>query len=297
MVGSYGVGLTFDLSEHPRAGETVRSRQFRIEHGGKGSNQAVAAARLGAHTALLTAVGNDVFADEAIQLWNREGVDAHVVRCDAATMVGGIFVEASGENRIVIAPGALDELRADHVTGFAHTIAGADVVVTQLEAPVEATAQALRIARDHGVRTVLNPAPVPVDLGLGLLEGADYLTPNVHEARRLLGDEALSAQTCAHRLADVTGAVVVLTVGAEGALLSNGSGVVAVPAPRADRVVDTTGAGDTFTAALAVALASGATDEDAVRHGCRAASWSVGFPGVIAGLPTAADVGFMEGDS
>src|SRR5881275_2042734 len=136
VVGSYGVGLTVELDRMPAAGETVIGRSFRTDHGGKGSNQAVGAARLGADVDFLTAIGDDTFGHEAIALWEAEGVRAMPVVVDAPTMTAPIFVEPSGENRIVIVPGALAELGSDHVDAFAERIAAADVCVVQLEIPV-----------------------------------------------------------------------------------------------------------------------------------------------------------------
>src|SRR5919205_48853 len=133
VVGSYGVGLTVELERMPEVGETVVGRSFRVDHGGKGSNQAVGAARLGAGVDFLTAVGDDSFGHDAIALWEAEGVDAEPLVADAATMTAPIFVEPSGQNRIVVVPGALERLARAHVDAFAGRIPAADVCVVQLE--------------------------------------------------------------------------------------------------------------------------------------------------------------------
>jgi len=266
IVGSYGVGLTVELDRVPEAGETVIGRAFRRDHGGKGSNQAVGCARLGAEVDFLTAIGDDAFGHDALALWQEEGVTADAVRASAATMVAPIFVEPSGENRIVVVPGALAELSRAHVDAFADRIAAADICVVQLEIPLDTALYALEVARHAGVRTILNPAPAPAE---PIAPTVDYVTPNETEASAVSG---------------VRGALV-LTLGDLGAQL----GAERVPALPAT-VVDTTGAGDAFTAAFAVALAEGLSDLDAVRWGCAAGAHMVEHPGVVPGLPTRAEL-------
>jgi ribokinase len=266
VVGSYGVGLTVELDRIPEAGETVVGRSFRTDHGGKGSNQAVGAARLGAEVDFLTAIGDDAFGRAALELWQQEKVRVEAVLADAPTMTAPIFVEPSGENRIVIVPGALEQLSSAHVDGFADRIAVADVCVVQLEIPLETALHALAVARSEGVRTILNPAPAPRE---PIVCEVDYLTPNETEAPAVSG----------------AGGTLVLTLGDQGARLGDRL-VPAFPAS----VVDTTGAGDAFTAAFAVGLAEGLSDLDAVRWGCAAGAHMVEHPGVVPGLPTRAQL-------
>jgi ribokinase len=267
VVGSYGVGLTFGVERLPGRGETLIGTLFRTDHGGKGSNQAVGAARLGAEVVLLTAVGEDAFGDGAFELWADEGVDASgVVRAPLPTMTAAILVEGSGDNRIVIVPGALGALTPAHVDAFAPQIAAADILLVQLEIPVETALHALGVARSAGVRTILNPAPAP---STPIAAAADYLTPNESEAFAVEG-------------ADGT---LVVTLGEQGARLRDNQ-VPAFPA----RAVDTTGAGDAFCAAFAVALAEGSSDVDAVRCGCAAGAHMVEHEGVIPGLPNRAQL-------
>ena len=263
VVGSYGVGLTFELARAPDAGETVVGRGFRTDHGGKGSNQAIGAARLGAEVALLTAVGDDAFGDGAFALWREEGVDASaVLRVAEPTMCAAILVEAGGQNRIAIVPGALAALTPAHVDAFAPRIAAADVLLVQLEIPVATALHALEVGRAAGVTTILNPAPAPER---PIAPAVDYLTPNETEAPAVAGAQGTT----------------VLTLGERGARLGDEL-VPALPA----QPVDTTGAGDAFAAAFAVALAEGRPALEAVRWGCAAGAYMVEQPGVVPGLAT-----------
>jgi ribokinase len=267
VVGSYGVGLTFGSERAPERGETLIGSLFRHDHGGKGSNQAVGAARLGADVAFLTAVGEDAFGERASGLWDEEGVDAGaVIRSSLPTMTAAILVEASGDNRIVIVPGALSALTPEHVDAFAPQIAAADVLLVQLEIPVATALHALEVGRAAGVRTILNPAPAPP---APIAPAVDYLVPNESEAFAVEG----------------AGGTLVVTLGEQGARL-RGEQIPAFPA----RAVDTTGAGDAFCAAFAVALAEGADDAEAVRWACAAGAHMVEHEGVIPGLPTRAEL-------
>jgi ribokinase len=267
VVGSYGVGLTFGVERAPERGETLIGSLFRTDHGGKGSNQAVGAARLGAEVSFLTAVGEDAFGTRAFELWAEEGVDASaVLRSEHPTMTAAILVEESGDNRIVIVPGALSALAPMHVDAFAGQIAAADVLLVQLEIPVETALHAIAVGRREGVRTILNPAPAPSE---PIAPDADYLVPNETEAAFVARGEG----------------TLILTLGEQGARI----GDELVPAFSA-RPVDTTGAGDAFCAAFAVALAEGAADLDAVRWGCAAGAHMVEHAGVILGLPRRAEL-------
>lgn len=292
IVGSYGVGMTMRLPRIPGPGETMLGGTFSSGPGGKGSNQAIAARRLGADVSLLTAVGNDRMGVEARDLWVREGVDASaVVTVDAATMVGLIMVEPDGENRISIASGALDLLTADHVESFRPQLAEADIVMVSLEIPVETALAALRIAKEEGTTTLLNPAPSR-NLPRETWAYVDFVTPNRTAAAMLLGTtggENLQ-ESEAVRLHQLTGANVVLTLGGDGAVICSGQSTVAIDPVRPRTVMDTTGAGDAFTAAIAVELAAGASLEDAVKFAARVGAWVVGIPEVIPALPTRKDL-------
>lgn len=294
MVGSYGVGLTMRLDRVPVAGETIAGGIFASGHGGKGSNQAVGAARLGAEVSFLTAIGDDAMGRDAHGLWADEGVDASSVVTvpGAATMVGIILVEPSGENRIVIATGALDQLTPEHVEAFAPSLAEADIAVAQMEIPLPTALAALRVAHAAGTRTLLNPAPAQA-LPDDAWETIDVLTPNRTEAAILMGhdpstDESPEALATELRARGV--GTVVLTLGSDGALICDDEGVTVVPALKAPLVVDTTGAGDAFTAALSVALADGRPVREAARFAAAAGAHAVSIAEVIPSLARRPDI-------
>lgn len=293
VVGSYGVGLTMRVPRMPAPGETLSDGAFDEGHGGKGSNQAIGAARLGATVSFLTAIGDDGYGAAAKELWEREHIDTTrvVIVDDAATMVGFILVEPNGENRIVIAPGALNSLDAEAVESFREDIRSADVLVVSMEIPLDAVVAALRVGREEGALTLLNPAPAQ-RLPDEAWQYIDIVTPNQSEAPVLLGldaDHGLNEREIVERLAQ-SATHVVLTRGEVGALLASEGAVSTIDAVAVEHVVDTTGAGDSFTAALAVGLASGATLADAARGAAHAAAHTVTIAGVIPALPTQADL-------
>lgn len=293
VVGSYGVGLTMFSARIPGAGESISGGRFLSSHGGKGSNQAVGAARLGASVALLTAVGADGYGEAARRLWAEEGIDASAVKVvDDPTMVGVILVDDSGENRIIIAPGALDRLSVDDVEAFRPQLAAADVVVVSLEIPLGTAAAALRVAKEEGTTTVLNPAPA-VPLPDEIWMNVDVVTPNATEAPVILGlagTPALGPYELSRLLRERSDADVVMTLGDQGAIVCDGDGAILVPAVPATAVVDTTGAGDAFTAALAVALAKGLSLLESARVAAVAGAHAVASAGVVPALPRLADL-------
>jgi ribokinase len=288
VIGSYAVGLTMRAPRIPVAGETLLADEFDQGPGGKGSNQAIQAARMGVPARLVAAVGRDGFGDAALALWASEGVDATLVRreADVATGAGFILLDAAGENRIMLYPGANALLDARRIGALADDIAGSAVVLAQLETAVAAAAAAMRAGRACGATTILNPAPA-ITLPDGLLADVDLLVPNETEARILLGlapeAPADEAGLCAALLDRGAGAVV-MTLGARGALMADAGGVTHVDAVAAD-VVDTTGAGDAFCGTLAAGLAQGRTREDAVRRAVCAGALACNRLGVVPSLP------------
>jgi ribokinase len=287
IVGSYGAGLTMTLARWPDAGETVRASSFAEGPGGKGSNQAVGAARLGAQVALCTVVGPDAFGEQARELFAAEGIDAeHVTTGTRPTMVAFILVQDDGENRIAIAPGALEELTPAHVEAFAPRITAADVFVTGLEIPVTPAVVGLRIAHAAGVTTVLNPAPA-VALDPDALALVDHLTPNRTEAAVLTG---LPADTAPDALLDALrdlirpAGVIVLTLGGDGAIVDDGASRTPVAAVDVGPVVDTAGAGDAFTAGYAVAISEGQAPQQAARFAACCGGFAVTRAECVPGL-------------
>lgn len=291
VVGSYGTGITFTLDRIPQRGETLTGARLAIGAGGKGSNQAIGAARLGARVSLLTAIGDDAFGADARRLWRAEGVDAAaVVTVAAATMAGAILVEPDGENRIVIAPGALDLLSPDHVAAFTDTIAAADLLMVCNEIPVAAVTAALRIAHDHDVATLYNPAPAR-DLPVEARTWVDYLTPNFGEGRVLAGlGPGADAAEILDGLRERFDATIVLTAGGDGAWVDTDGIRTHVPPVRPTEVVDTTGAGDAFNAALAVALCRGDDPVTAAGFAATAGAFAVSRAEVLPGLPRPEDL-------
>lgn len=283
VVGSFNADLMAYTERLPRPGETVAGHRFALGAGGKGTNQAVAAARLGAQVAFVGRVGNDVFAQSALELWQREGIDAsHVVQDpEVSTGVAPVLVDDSGENSIVVVLGANLAITAADVDAAADLIAAADVVLTQLEISEEATHRALEIARAAGVVTLLNPAPA-TKVARTTLELADWLTPNETELETLREDLVAELPLRA-------GQKLVITQGSAGASLVADGERLEVAAPRVD-AVDTTGAGDAFNGALAVALAEGAGAAEALRFANAAAALSVTRRGTSASMATRAEV-------
>ncbi|MFO0798522.1 MAG: ribokinase [Gemmataceae bacterium] len=300
VVGSVNVDLVVRAGRLPRPGETVGGGTFLKAHGGKGANQAVAAARLGAAVELVARVGADPFGDEALAHFRAEGLRTdHVTRDPAhATGVAVITVDAAGENAIAVAPGANAALTPADVDRAAHGIRNAGVLVTQLETPLETVRHAVRLAAEAGVPVVLNPAPAPDrPLPADLLRAVAVLTPNETEAAALSGvpvvDEA-SARRAAVALRESGVRAVVVTLGERGVLIADASGVESVPAARV-RAVDTTAAGDAFTGALARFLAAGLDVRAAARRAGAAAALSVTRVGAQPSLPTAAELSAFEG--
>jgi len=294
ILGVFVADAAFRTPRRPRLGETVLGESFALGPGGKGSNQAVAAGRLGARVRFVTRLGDDAFAELAERTWREAGVEPVVTR-DPASYTGAacIVVDAtSGDNAIIICPGAGGELTPADVDAAEDAIAGAAVFMTQLEQPVAAAARGLAIARAAGARTILDPAPA-VQLDDAVLALADILTPNESEATALTGVDVAGlddARHAAEALRARGAGQVVLTLGAEGALVHDGVAAVHVPAAPAAAVVDTTGAGDAFNGGLAVALARGEELLAAARFATRVAALAVARHGTAAAMPWAADL-------
>ena len=294
VLGIFVADATFRTGRLPGMGETVIGESVALSPGGKGSNQAVAAARLGARVRFISRIGRDSFADMGLAAWADAGVEPLVARSDsAATGAAAVLVDAhTGENAIVVCPGAASEISEADIDAAADAIRSAAVFVTQFEQPLPAAARALAIAREAGVTTVLNPAPA-AEAPKDMLRLSDYVTPNEAEAEALsgipVGDED-GARRAAAALRDRGAGRAVITLGARGALFDGPGGAAFVPAFRAGPVVETTGAGDAFNGAFAVALAEGRDPGWAVRFACAAAGISVTRSGTSQSMPNRTEV-------
>jgi ribokinase len=285
IVGSFNTDLTTYMERMPRAGETVNGQRFVTGPGGKGSNQAVAAARLDADVTFVGRVGRDVFAGIALNTWKQEGVnfDFVVQDPDHATGVAPIFVDNTGENMIVVALGAnLAIVKAD-VDAAADTIGQADILVTQLEINYDMVDYALRMAKSRNIRTILNPAPAG-ELAPETLALADFLTPNETELEVLSGMPNAKPEDAARSLLMTNEQTIIVTLGAQGAMYVQYDRVGQIPGFEVN-VVDTTGAGDAFNAGLTVALAENKSLEDAIRFANATAALCVTKPGTAPSMP------------
>ncbi len=295
ILGTFVADLAFRAGELPAWGQTILGTEFRLGPGGKGSNQAVAAARLGASVSFITRLGRDAFGELARNTYRQEGIDAEFCfeALDCATGASSIVVHAvKGENAIVVVPGSGLRLTVEDVDCAAGRIEESAVFVTQLEVPVPVAEHGLELARGFGVLTIFNPAPA-VPLPERLYALCDYLTPNESEAAALLGRPVRGIEG-ARDAADAFLAKgvgnVVITLGARGALIRNASITRHVPAFDAGPVVETTGAGDAFNGAMAVGLCEGLDVVEATRLGCAAAGISVTRYGTAPAMPTRPEV-------
>lgn len=294
ILGVFVADLAFRAGRMPGIGETISGSGFKMGPGGKGSNQSVAAARLGADVTLISKIGRDEFGTVAKATWEKEGIRAEVAEvADQPTGAAFIFVdEVSGDNAIIVVPGAAATLMPADIDAAADAIRGAAVFVTQLEQPADTAERGLQVARRAGVITIFNTAPAePFDDRLYPL--CDYVTPNENEAKLLTGisvenvDEARKAGDVF--LAKGVGAALI-TLGEAGALLHTKDQSTLVPAFKAGPVVETTGAGDAFNGGFAVALARGMAPLDAVRFGNAVAGISVTRAGTAPSMPSMAEV-------
>jgi len=286
-IASWNTDLVCRVARPIARGETLMASSFEVLPGGKGSNAAIACARQGARTAVIARIGDDDFGDRGMALWRDEGIEtAHVVRAAGERSgVAQILVYDDGDNGIAVAPGAGAGLTPAHVEAAAGALRAARVVMAPCEVPAAAATAAFRIARAAGVTTLLNPAPA-MPLPAELLALTDVLTPNETELRALAGvaGTAAVADAAAALLAHGVRAVAV-TLGANGCALHRPGAPALVLAAHRVAVADTVGAGDTFTGALAAALARGESLERGVAWANAAAALSVTGRGAIGGMP------------
>lgn len=293
ILGVFVADTSYRADRAPRMGETILGNSFALGPGGKGSNQAVAAAQTGGDVHFISRLGCDPFADMALATWEKAGVRPAITQHgDSYTGAAYVFVEeSSGNNAIIICPGVAMTITPADIDARADLIASAGVFMTQLEQPMDAALRGLQLARDAGAVTILNPAPA-ADLPDGMLALCDYATPNESEAEALTGIPVHSIQD-AVRAAEVLRAqgvgTAIVTLGENGALFHDGT-PVHVPALSAGPVVETTGAGDAFNGGFATALARGDDPLEAVRFGCATAAISVTRPGTAPSMPSLDEV-------
>ena len=295
ILGVFVADTAYRADRQPKMGETILGNSFALGPGGKGSNQAVAAAKAGGRVHFISRLGDDAFAEMARATWADAAVTPEIiVDHDSFTGAAYIFIEEdSGDNAIIIAPGAARNISEADVELHSDLIASASVFITQLEQPIPAARHALEIARNGGVaRTILNPAPA-AEIPSAILSACDFVTPNETEAEGITGVPVHSVED-AKRAAGVflsrgVGAAII-TLGENGALYRDGDRVAHVPAYDAGPVVETTGAGDAFNGGFAAALATGAEPVEAVRFGCATAAISVTRPGTAPSMPLRSEI-------
>jgi ribokinase len=292
VVGSANTDLITFSDTFPRPGETIFGQNFDLGFGGKGANQAIAARLCGAEVVMVARVGSDLFGEATIKNFASFGVDTthvHVVQ-GTPTGVAPIFVEPSGQNRIIVVKGANDRLLPADVDAAAAQLRGVDTIILQFEIPLETIYHTVRFARANNIRCIVNPAPaLPADLAQ--LAAADYFIPNETEAELITGQPVHTieeASSCAKALLRKGFRKVVLTLGARGSLLADAADAVHVP-PYAVTAVDSTGAGDAFIGSLAVFLAEGVAEKEAVARANLYAGLSTTRVGTQKSFPKRAD--------
>lgn len=294
ILGVFVADTAYRADRQPKMGETILGTSFVLGPGGKGSNQAVAAAMAGGKVTFISRLGKDAFADIARATWDKADVTQSITE-DGESYTGAayIFLEnATGNNAIIVAPGAAGRISVDDIDARRDLITGAKVFITQLEQPIPAARRALELARAAGVRTILNPAPA-AELDDAFLALCDIVTPNESEAEALTGLPVTSvaeAEAAADALLARGVGACVITLGDKGALYRDRSRSVHVPVISAGKVLDTTGAGDAFNGGFAVALTEGRDVVDAVRFGCATAGISVTRSGTAPAMPARAEI-------
>lgn len=294
ILGVFVADTAYRAARQPRMGETILGNSFVLGPGGKGSNQAVAAARAGAETHIITKLGRDTFAELALDIWRDAGVTPAITQEDSGyTGAAYIFIEeSSGNNAIIVCPGVAGTISPADIDARADLIRGAGVFMTQLEQPIDAAHHALKIARKAGVPTILNPAPA-ADLPDGMLAVCDYVTPNESEAEALTGivvDGIANAEAAAKALRALGCGTAIVTLGENGVLFHDGTRTEHVPVIRAGAVVETTGAGDAFNGGFAAALARGMDPLEAARFGNATAGLSVTRRGTAPSMPDLSEI-------
>lgn len=294
ILGVFVADAAYRAARQPTMGETILGSSFALGPGGKGSNQAVAAARCNAEVSFISRLGQDAFAQMALDMYTAEGIDARIEQTsDSYTGSAYIFIDdKTGDNAIIVCPGAAGTISPEYIDGMAHVIERADVFVTQLEQPLDAAEHALALARKAGVITILNTAPAE-SIDDGVFKLCDYVTPNETEVEAYTGVKVVSIDD-AKKAGDVLlgkgVGTALITLGEQGALLHNAEQSVHIPAVIAGDVVETTGAGDAFNGGFAAALAQKQSPVDAAHFASAVAGLSVTRAGTAPSMPTRAQV-------
>ena len=289
ILGVFVADTAYRASRQPKIGETIIGNEFSLGPGGKGSNQAVAAALAGGNVHFISRLGKDDFANMAISLWEKSGITPHVTQySDSYTGAAYIFIEEkTGNNAIIVSPGAAANINDDDITANKELIQGSRVFMTQLEQSLDAAGTALSFAKDGGAITILNPAPAQ-PLGENILKLCDFVTPNEIEAEQITGTPVKSindAEIAAGKLLEKGASAAVITLGEQGALFKDNNQIIHQPSYEVGPVVETTGAGDAFNGGLAVALAEEMPIDKALRFACATASISVTRQGTAPSMP------------
>jgi ribokinase len=284
VVGSINMDLVAVTDYRPAQGETVMGKDFVINPGGKGANQAVSVARLGAEVFMLGCVGNDYYGSNIIENFNREKVNTKYIK-HSETNISGIahIVLANNDNSIIVIPGANNEVNKDYIDSVAHIICDSDLVLTQLEIPIDTALYLSQICKSHNVPFLLNPAPA-VYLPQELIDNSTYITPNENEIKIIFQDERNTDKL----LKDYPNKLIV-TLGDKGVMFCNGEEIINIPSTKVP-VIDTTGAGDTFNGSLAWAICRGMSTTRAIEFANIAAGLSITKIGAQKGMPTLTEV-------
>ncbi|WP_447789374.1 MULTISPECIES: ribokinase [Pseudomonas] len=293
VIGSLNMDLVTRAPRLPRGGETLIGKSFATVSGGKGANQAVAAARLGAQVSMVGCVGSDAYGEALRGALLAEQIDCQAVSTvEDSSGVALIVVDDNSQNAIVIVAGANGALTPEVIDRFDAVLQAADVIICQLEVPDATVGHALKRGRELGKTVILNPAPASRPLPADWYAAIDYLIPNESEASALSGlpvDSLSTAETAAARLIAMGAGKVIITLGSQGSLFADGKRFEHFPAPKV-KAVDTTAAGDTFVGGFAAALAAGKSEVEAIRFGQVAAALSVTRAGAQPSIPTLSDV-------
>lgn len=288
VIGSSNTDMTIKAARIPLPGETILGGDFKMGPGGKGANQAVAAARLGGDVTFVCKVGRDLFGENAVRGYQKEGIDtSHILYSEKPSGVALIMVDDSGENVISVAPGANGQITVEDIRGIRQVISDSDFLILQLEIPVDAVVEAAKIAHDAGVYVILNPAPT-AKLPEEIYGYISLITPNQTEAALMTGiDSDLKASMT--KLSKMGVQNIIMTLGSKGSAIWDGSDYEIVPAQKVS-AVDATAAGDTFCGALCVALSEGLDKKQAAEFATKASALTVQKIGAQESIPYRKDI-------